>query len=177
MQSSCIILGPWRWYHEDMLDYCVPLADVQLKGITMDEFNCLASCNGLRVQMTRPFLAPVGVEPSHTIKQSSGASVPPSDNSCKNTTDYNDTQDEFRRVVQRVTRQGEQFMVASYSRKMLGQTGDGHFSPVAGYNPYSDQVLILDTARFKYPPHWVPLRLLWQAMQAVDKDTGKKLAY
>lgn len=34
-------------------------------------------------------------------------------------------------------------------------------------------VLILDTARFKYPPHWVPLAQLHQAMAAVDPATGK----
>ena len=34
-------------------------------------------------------------------------------------------------------------------------------------------VLILDTARFKYPPHWVPLAQLYQAMAAVDSATGK----
>jgi hypothetical protein len=26
-------------------------------------------------------------------------------------------------------------------------------------------VLILDVARFKYPPHWVPLEVLYEAMQ------------
>lgn len=34
-------------------------------------------------------------------------------------------------------------------------------------------VLILDTARFKYPPHWVPLTQLYLAMAAVDSATGK----
>ena len=33
----------------------------------------------------------------------------------------------------------------------LGQTGDGHWcSPVGGYDAASDQVLLLDVARFKY---------------------------
>ena len=36
-----------------------------------------------------------------------------------------------------------------------------------------DLVLILDTARFKYPPHWVPLPLLFEAMAPPDPDTGK----
>ena len=40
--------------------------------------------------------------------------------------------------------------------RRLGQTGDGHFSPIGGYDAASDQVLLLDVARFKYPPHWVP---------------------
>lgn len=36
--------------------------------------------------------------------------------------------------------------------KMYVMTGDGHFSPVGGYHEGKDLVLILDTARFKYPP-------------------------
>lgn len=43
-----------------------------------------------------------------------------------------------------------------------GPTGDGHFSPIGGYSAQEDMVLILDTARFKYPPHWVPLRMLYE---------------
>ena len=40
--------------------------------------------------------------------------------------------------------------------------GDGHFSPIGGYSAKEDLVLILDTARFKYPPHWVPLEMLYK---------------
>ena len=34
-------------------------------------------------------------------------------------------------------------------------------------------VLIMDVARFKYPPHWVPLTLLYEAFQAIDPDSNK----
>lgn len=54
----------------------------------------------------------------------------------------------------------------------LLQTGDGHFSPIGGYSALYDMVLILDTARFKYPPHWVPVELLYKAMARVDSVTG-----
>jgi glutathione gamma-glutamylcysteinyltransferase len=63
-------------------------------------------------------------------------------------------------------------IVASYSRSALGQTGGGHFSPIAGYHPARDLALILDVARFKYPPHWVPVPLLWEAMTGIDDATG-----
>ena len=83
--------------------------------------------------------------------------------------------------------------------QVLGQTGDGHFSPVGGYHPELDLVLLLDVvrvpravssvalrrlcrhtaptlylpqARFKYPPHWVPLPLLYAAMFPLDTATG-----
>ena len=45
-------------------------------------------------------------------------------------------------------------IIAAYSRKELLQTGDGHYSPIGGYHAPTDSVLILDVARFKYPPHW-----------------------
>ncbi|KAK4848728.1 hypothetical protein QYF36_016590 [Acer negundo] len=50
--------------------------------------------------------------------------------------------------------------------------GSGHFSPIGGYHAGRDMVLILDVARFKYPSHWVPLTLLWEAMNTIDKATG-----
>lgn len=59
-------------------------------------------------------------------------------------------------------------LVASYARGVLGQTGSGHFSPIGAYNPERDLVLLLDVARFKYPPHWVPLPRLFEAMSTID---------
>lgn len=85
--------------------------------------------------------------------------------------------EEFRSTVARVCAQRDSMLCVSYSRKVLGQTGDGHYSPVGGYHTESDQVLVLDVARFKYPPHWVPLQLLWDAMLSVDKDTGRSRGY
>lgn len=57
------------------------------------------------------------------------------------------------------------------------QTGTGHFSPIGGYHAERDMVLILDVARFKYPPHWVPLSLLWEAMESIDESTGRHRGY
>ncbi|KAJ9547848.1 hypothetical protein OSB04_020391 [Centaurea solstitialis] len=51
-------------------------------------------------------------------------------------------------------------------------TGTGHFSPIGGYHAGRDMALILDVARFKYPPHWVPLKLLWEAMDTLDDASG-----
>lgn len=68
-------------------------------------------------------------------------------------------------------------IIASYSRKVLGQTGDGHFSPLAGYHRERDLALILDVARFKYPPHWVSIKDLWQAMNELDPTTGRSRGF
>lgn len=64
-------------------------------------------------------------------------------------------------------------LVASYDRSALGQTGSGHFSPIGGYHHERDLTLILDVARFKYPPHWVSAERLWEAMRSIDAETGR----
>ena len=87
------------------------------------------------------------------------------------------TLEELRKAVSECTIAEDRFLIASYSRKTLGQTGTGHFSPIGAYEPVSDKVLILDTARFKYPPHWVDLPLLFEAMQACDPDTGRSRGF
>lgn len=63
-------------------------------------------------------------------------------------------------------------LVANYSRQPINQTGGGHISPVAAYDAGSDRVLILDVARYKYPPVWVTIDDLHTAMSAVDPDSG-----
>ena len=64
-------------------------------------------------------------------------------------------------------------LIASYCRATLGQTGEGHFSPIGGYHQGRDLALILDVARFKYPPHWVPVEMLYRAMRQIDATTGR----
>ncbi|XP_046360821.2 glutathione gamma-glutamylcysteinyltransferase 2-like [Haliotis rufescens] len=134
--------GVWRWYHENMLDCCVPLEVVQQQGINFDQFVCGARCNSLDVEPTRMEEGVMSVE-------------------------------EFRELIRNYTKRDDAFVVLSYSRRTLDQSGEGHFSPVGGYHPGKDLVLILDTARFKYPPHWVPLDLIYKAMKEIDQDTGK----
>lgn len=43
--------APWRFYHETMLQCCVPLDIVKIKGITLPQFYCLAKCNRLNVDL------------------------------------------------------------------------------------------------------------------------------
>ncbi|KAG8363707.1 hypothetical protein BUALT_Bualt19G0050400 [Buddleja alternifolia] len=80
--------------------------------------------------------------------------------------------DEFRKYVVACSKSDDRHVISSYNRRAFKQTGTGHFSPIGGYHAESDMVLILDVARFKYPPHWVPLSLLWEAMDTVDQATG-----
>jgi glutathione gamma-glutamylcysteinyltransferase len=68
---------------------------------------------------------------------------------------------------------GEAVIIASYDRAAMNQTGSGHFSPIGGHHPARDLVLVLDVARFKYPPHWVSAEQLWHAMKSEDPATGR----
>lgn len=36
--------GPWRWFHEEMLDCCHPLSKVREEGITLEQVRCAALC-------------------------------------------------------------------------------------------------------------------------------------
>ncbi|KAG2260395.1 hypothetical protein Bca52824_079689 [Brassica carinata] len=83
------------------------------------------------------------------------------------------TIDDFRRYVLKCSTSDNCHMISTYHRGVFKQTGTGHFSPIGGYNAERDMALILDVARFKYPPHWVPLRLLWDAMNSIDESTGR----
>ncbi|KAA8492590.1 Glutathione gamma-glutamylcysteinyltransferase [Porphyridium purpureum] len=146
--------GPWRWWDETFLDCCLPLSVVEQNGITLPEFICVAQCQGLRVQAYQP-------EADTPGKRISAAGVI--------------GLSEFRAIIVRTCtatkpRQSG-FLVVSYSRKTLGQTGDGHFSPLGAYHAPTDTVLILDTARFKYSPHWVSVALLYEAMIPHDSAT------
>jgi len=68
---------------------------------------------------------------------------------------------------------GDGVVIASYDRRELAQTGSGHYSPIGGYHAGRDLALVLDVARFKYPPHWIDAERLWRAMQPIDPATGR----
>ncbi|CAO3694365.1 unnamed protein product [Rhizopus stolonifer] len=85
--------------------------------------------------------------------------------------------EEFKKDVESVTSTSEKFMIISFSRKTLGQTGDGHFSPIGAYNPKTNKVLVLDTARYKYPSYWCSIDTLFESMNPIDKETGRPRGY
>jgi len=168
--------GPWRWYgsEEMILQKCrIDPERVRRAGILMEEFLSLARCQGLRVDMKRPCAPSQGdvLNPCHTISNFrkdiiNSTMNPPSSSSSSSSESENDDE----------TTDSDSdgaFLVVAYSRKILGQTGSGHFSPVAAYSKETDQVLILDVARFKYPPYWVSVELLYEALRPEDVVTNK----
>merc|ERR1719337_59481 len=46
--------GPWRWFHEEMLECCEPLEVVKAQGIVFDQFCAIARCNGAVAAAHRP---------------------------------------------------------------------------------------------------------------------------
>ena len=62
----------------------------------------------------------------------------------------------------------EMYCILNFGRKVLEQTGTGHFACLGGYYEAEDKVLILDTARYKYPPFWVDLEWLYNSLLSVD---------
>ena len=149
----------WRWYTDELLDNCFYKNGVERPGSTLEEFVYLAECNGATATIVRP----------------------------------NDSIGQFEKFVQsleRVCTEGRQaseknfndeipkeLMAISYSREALGQFGGGHFSPVAALDKETNSVLVLETARYKYPPHWISVELIFQAMVPIDSATGKSRGY
>lgn len=146
--------GAWRWFTErNLLCSCTQPDGLEERGLTMDLFAKLASCNGASATVLRP---PAECDSTQLEKYTKL----------------------FRAAVRATLRSPDrEFIVAAYSRQALRQTGGGHFSPIGAYHEESDSVLIMDVARFKYPPHWAPLEEVVRAMLHVDPDTGKPRGY
>ncbi|KAF9148614.1 hypothetical protein BG015_009637 [Linnemannia schmuckeri] len=85
--------------------------------------------------------------------------------------------EQFKQDLEMVCSRDDIHMVVSFSRKALGQTGDGHFSPIGGYVPKAGMVLVLDTARFKYPSYFVSVESLWKSLFPIDAETGSSRGY
>lgn len=64
------------------------------------------------------------------------------------------------------------YVIVNYLRRDLGQERGGHVSPLAAYDAVSDRFLILDVARYKYPPVWVTAASLYAAMDTPDASNG-----
>ncbi|XP_045822145.1 glutathione gamma-glutamylcysteinyltransferase 1-like [Trifolium pratense] len=85
--------------------------------------------------------------------------------------------DDFRKYVMKCSTSDDCHVIASYHRKALKQPGAGHYSPIGGYHAGKDMVLVLDVARFKYPPYWVSLTHLWEGMSYINEFTGKSRGF
>ena len=147
------------WYTDKLLDKCVYKDGQKESGTTLEEFVYLAECNGANATVVRPNNSIAQLEKFvQSLERVCTGGEQPSD---KNNNDEIPTE----------------LMAISYSREAVGQFGGGHYSPVAALDRETNSVLMLDTARYKYPPHWIPVELIFQAMLPIDVVTGKGRGY
>lgn len=81
--------------------------------------------------------------------------------------------DGLRETVKIVLADPNKRLVINYSRKPIGQNGDGHISPLAAYDADTDRVLVLDVAKYKYPPVWMTVADLYKAMATTDTGSNQ----
>ncbi|MBD1852103.1 phytochelatin synthase family protein [Leptolyngbya sp. FACHB-711] len=81
--------------------------------------------------------------------------------------------EEFRRLAIENLNQPQNYILINYLRREIGQERGGHISPIAAYHAETDRFLILDVARYKYPPVWVRADELWRSMDTLDTTSGK----
>jgi Phytochelatin synthase len=62
-----------------------------------------------------------------------------------------------------------QRVIVNFNRKGIGQDGGGHFSPLGSYAKKEDAFLLMDVAKYKYPPVWIPTERLYNALASEDE--------
>jgi hypothetical protein len=67
--------------------------------------------------------------------------------------------------------------IVNYDRAGVGQESMGHLSPLGAYHAPSDRFLLLDVARYKYPPVWVTAESLYRAMRTNDPVSGRSRGF
>jgi hypothetical protein len=82
--------------------------------------------------------------------------------------------DEFRKLASAYLGAPGHFVIVNYFRKALGEEVGGHISPLAAYDAKADRFLILDVARYKYPPVWVKTADMFAAMNTPDAINDNK---
>ena len=78
--------------------------------------------------------------------------------------------EEFRTKAREYLAKPDHFVIINYLRKAIGQEKGGHISPLAAFDAETDRFLILDVARYKYPPVWVTASELFASMNTQDSD-------
>lgn len=138
---------PWRWFTEETLISCFPLDK------TEQELGLTMEHFGLIAECN-----------GATAQTFYGSSI---------------SLDDFRTCLEAVffSASWERRLVVAFDRLVLGQTGTGHYSPIGAYHREADMVLVLDVARFKYPPYWVPVAEMWEAMRTVDPESHRSRGF
>jgi hypothetical protein len=81
---------------------------------------------------------------------------------------------QFKKAAMSAVSSKKKIILVNFCRKYIHEKGCGHFSPLAAYNKASDRFLLLDVARYKYPPVWVSTAALYKAVSTGVDSTSKK---
>ena len=81
---------------------------------------------------------------------------------------------EFRTLATEHVAKQNHYVIVNYLRRAIGQEKGGHISPLGAYDADADRFLILDVARYKYPPVWVKAADLFGAMNTADSDNKNR---
>lgn len=85
--------------------------------------------------------------------------------------------DDMRARLSKNVATANDFAIVNYNRGELMQESMGHISPLGAYHAASDRFLVLDVARYKYPPQWVRADALHRAMLSTDIVSGKSRGF
>ncbi|GEM_PF-566601 len=157
--------APYPWFtqcnifHKGAREHVNP-DRVSRRGMTLQQNRMLLQTNGVRAGC------------AHAGGTKPATSGP---NDCETV----DSAAAFRKRVKLFLGRPGWHMAVNFKRGVLSDNGKGggHFSPLAAYHAPTDSVLILDVARYKYPPFWVPVELLYKAMATRDSDSKRNRGF
>lgn len=78
---------------------------------------------------------------------------------------------ELKAILEPALASKNTYVIVNFDRQDAGEVGGGHFSPIAAYDPQSNRFLIMDVARYKYPPVWISADNLLSATQGIDSSS------
>lgn len=142
-------LYPWTLFTQDLL---FNEANQKLKPYGMVEHE------GLTLAELDQFIENVGLAAEHRFADETSV-------------------DELRTAITETLADRNSRLIVNYSRKALPQDGDGHISPIGAYDADTDTVLILDVAKYKYPPVWITVQTLHDAMMLVDSGSNRSRGF
>ena len=81
------------------------------------------------------------------------------------------TVDDIRLMVAHALAEPNSRVIMNYDRGGIGQGpfGHGHFSPIGAYHAKKDSFLVMDVAKYKYPPVWISAQRLFDGISTWDR--------
>lgn len=142
-------LYPWTLFTQDLL---FNAANQELKPYGMVEHE------GLTLAELDQFIENVGLAATHHFADETSI-------------------DELRTLIRSTLSDRDARMIVNYSRQALPQSGDGHISPIGAYDAGTDSVLVLDVAKYKYPPVWISVQTLHDGMMMIDTGSDRSRGF